>query len=75
MSTQKIFISKPAQIAHAAIKLSTQIFGEDKKIKIAAIGDKELVFSITSNFKKYGYDECRVFKIKFFLHRFRKKRS
>ena len=54
MSTQKIFSSKPAQIAHAAIKLSTQIFGEDKKIKIAAIGDKELVFSITSNFKKYG---------------------
>lgn len=62
MSTQKIFSSKPAQIAHAAIKLSTQIFGEDKKIKIAAIGDKDLVFSITSNFKKYGYDECRVFK-------------
>ena len=56
MSTQKIFSSKPAQIAHAAIKLSTQIFGEDKKIKIAAIGDKDLVFSITSNFKKYGYD-------------------
>ena len=53
MSTQKIFSSKPAQIAHAAIKLSTQIFGEDKKIKIAAIGDKELVFSITNNFKKY----------------------
>ena len=62
MSTQKIFSSKPAQIAHAAIKLSTQIFGEDKKIKIAAIGDKDLVFSITSNFKKYGYDQCRVFK-------------
>jgi len=62
VSTQKIFSSKPAQIAHAAIKLSTQIFGEDKKIKIAAIGDKDLVFSITSNFKKYGYDECRVFK-------------
>ena len=62
MSTQQIFSSKPAQIAHAAIKLSTQIFGEDKKLKIVAIGDKDLVFSIVSNLKKFGYDDCRIYK-------------
>ncbi len=62
MSTQQIFSSKPAQIAHAAMKLSTQIFGEDKKLKIVAIGDKDLVFSIVSNLKKFGYDDCRIYK-------------
>ena len=55
MSTNNIFSSKPAQIAHATIKLSNQIFGEDNNIEIAAIGDKDLVFSIAGNLKKFGY--------------------
>ena len=61
VSIKKVFSSKPAQITNAAIKLTTQIFGEDKQIDVAAIGDKDLVFSIASNFKKYGYDNCKVF--------------
>ena len=47
MSIKKIFSSKPAQITHAAMKLTNQIFGEDKEIEVAAIGDKDLVFSIS----------------------------
>ena len=68
MSTQQIFSSKPAQIAHAAIKLSTQIFGEDKKIKIAAIGDKDwyLVLQVIS--KNMDMINVEFLKIKFFLH-------
>ena len=62
MSIKKIFSSKPAQITHAAINLTSQIFGEDKQIEVAAIGDKELVFSIADNFKKFGYDNCSLFK-------------
>ena len=62
MSTKKVFSSKPAQITNAAIKLTTQIFGEDKQIDVAAIGDKDLVFSIAENFKKYGYSNCKFFK-------------
>ncbi len=62
MSIKKIFSSKPAQITHAAMKLTNQIFGEDKEIEVAAIGDKELVFSIADNFRKFGYDNCKLFK-------------
>ena len=62
MSIKKIFSSKPAQITHAAIKLSSQIFGDDKDLKVGAIGDKDLVFSIAENFKNFGYEECRIFK-------------
>jgi len=62
VSTNNIFSSKPAQIAHATIKLSNQIFGEDNNIEIAAIGDKDLVFSIASNLKKFGYSNCSLFK-------------
>ena len=62
MSIKKIFSSKPAQITHAAIKLTNQIFGEDKEIEVAAIGDKDLVFSIADNFRKFGYDNCKLFK-------------
>ena len=62
MSTNNIFSSKPAQIAHATIKLSNQIFGEDNNLEIAAIGDKDLVFSIAGNLKKFGYSNCSLFK-------------
>ena len=36
MSIKKIFSSKPAQITHAAMKLTNQIFGEDKDIEVAS---------------------------------------
>ena len=65
---KQIFSSKPTQITRAAIKLSNQIFGEDKKVVIAAIGDKDLVFSIADNFKKFGYDNCKLFKNSNSLH-------
>ena len=69
MSTNNIFSSKPAQIAHATIKLSNQIFGEDNNIEIGcSIGDKDLVFSIASNLKKFGYSNCSLFKNLTFLH-------
>ena len=62
MSNKQIFSSKPAQITHAAIKLSNQIFGDDKNIEIAAVGDKDLVYSIADNFKNFGYEKCKLFK-------------
>ena len=62
MSEKKVFSSKPAQITNAAIKLSVQIFGEDKALDIAAIGDIDLVFSIADNFKKLGYVNSKAFK-------------
>ena len=61
MSNKQIFSSKPTQITHAAIKLSNQIFGDDKNIEIAAVMDKDLVYSIADNFKNFGYEKCKLF--------------
>ena len=62
MSKKEIFSSKPTQITKAAIQLSLQIFGENEKILVGAIGDKDLVFRIAENFNKLENTESQNFK-------------
>ena len=62
MSKKEIFSSKPTQITKAAIQLSLQIFGENEKILVGAIGDKDLVFRIAENFNKLENAESQNFK-------------
>jgi len=62
VSKKEIFSSKPTQITKAAIQLSLQIFGENEKILVGAIGDKDLVFRIAENFNKLEYAESQNFK-------------
>jgi len=62
VSKKEIFSSKPTQITKAAIQLSLQIFGENEKILVGAIGDKDLVFRIAENFNKLENTESQNFK-------------
>ncbi len=62
MSKKEIFSSKPTQITKAAIQLSLQIFGENERILVGAIGDKDLVFRIAENFNKLENVESQFFR-------------
>ncbi len=62
MSKKEIFSSKPTQITKAAIQLSLQIFGENERILVGAIGDKDLVFRIAENFNKLENVETQFFR-------------
>ena len=62
MSKKEIFSSKPTQITKAAIQLSLQIFGENEKIAVGAIGDKDLVFRIAENFNELENAESKYFR-------------
>ena len=46
-----VFSSKPKQIAQAAIKVSTNVFGDLEKIKLIVMSDMKLPFTIAENFK------------------------
>ena len=61
MSKKEIFSSKPTQISKAAIQLSLQIFGENEKISVGAIGDKDLVFRIAESFNELENAESKYF--------------
>ena len=45
-----------------------------KILKIAAIGDKDLVYSIADNFKKFGYEKCKLLKNQIFSILIQKKK-
>tara|TARA_B100000035_G_C21003890_1_gene556272 strand:+ start:415 stop:1089 length:675 start_codon:yes stop_codon:yes gene_type:complete len=62
VSKKEIFSSKPTQITKAAIQLSLQIFGENERILVGAIGDKDLVFRIAENFNKLENVESQFFR-------------
>ncbi len=62
MSKKEIFSSKPTQITKAAIQLSLQIFGENERILVGAIGNKDLVFRIAENFNKLENVESQFFR-------------
>ena len=47
-----VFSSKPKQIAQAAIKVSTNVFGDLEKIKLIVMSDMKLPFTIAENFIK-----------------------
>ncbi|MFL2660843.1 MAG: hypothetical protein ACJ0G4_02725 [Alphaproteobacteria bacterium] len=48
-----VFSSKPKQIAQAAIKVSTNVFGDLEKIKLIVMSDMKLPFTIAENFKSH----------------------
>ncbi len=47
----KLFSSKPKQIAQAAIKVSNNVFGDLEKIKLVVMSDMKLPLTIAENFK------------------------
>ena len=46
-----VFSSKPKQIAEAALKVSTNVFGNLEKVRLIVMSDMKLPFTIAENFK------------------------
>jgi len=59
VNSNKIFSSKPRQIARATLDISLTIFGNPKNLKILVIGNVESAFNIGNNFEKIKVKEYR----------------
>jgi len=63
-----IFSSKPRQIAQAAIKISSQIFGPLNDLNVVVLGDLDLTIDIGNNLKKKKLKQFKIFKNEYFQY-------
>ena len=59
VNSNKIFSSKPRQIARATLDISSTIFGNLTNLKILVLGNVDSAFNIGSNFEKIEVKEYR----------------
>ena len=59
VNSNKIFSSKPRQIARATLDISSTIFGSLTNLKILVLGNVDSAFNIGSNFEKIEVKEYR----------------
>ena len=65
MSLNKIFSSKPKQIAQAALQVLSNVYGDLENVKIIVISDMQSTLNIAENFKQSLSGGCCILEESF----------